>query len=366
MKKYFNSELYNLTPYIPGEQPAINRKIIKLNTNENPFPPSAKIVKSIQKVLRSGALRKYPNPISKDLIKELAKLNKVDESQILVVNGSDEGLALLFKATLENKDTIVMPFPTYSLYPVLSDIAMRSCKVNKIPLKNDFHFDFDKLKKSKGKFLTFAYPNAPTGILEKKENIIDLIKNFDGIVLCDEAYIDFAPEGSSLVSELNNLDNLIISRTFSKSYSLAGLRVGYLIGSSENISLLYKLKDSYNVGMLPQAIAIASVQDRKYFKKNIKKIISERNNLKKKLESIDFFVLDSDSNFLFAKPPCGITAEKVFLYLKENNIFIRYFKDDFCKDYIRISIGSERENKILVDRIRKLMVLSEEGDDESK
>jgi histidinol-phosphate aminotransferase len=356
LRKYFQAELYNLAPYTPGEQPKSTRKIVKLNTNENPYPPSPKIKKAIKNILSKGLLRKYSNPISSDVIREIAKLHKIPESNIMVTNGSDEGLAILFRATLGQGQIALMPYPTYSLYPVLTNLQLNGARIERVELKKDFHFDFTKLnnyKNPKARLMAFANPNAPTSILEPKTEIIELIKSFDGIVLCDEAYIDFAPKGSSLISEVKNLDNLVVSRTFSKSYGLAGLRVGYLVSNPENISQLMKIKDSYNLGMLEQAIAVAALQDQTYFKGTIKKILASRKKLTADLKKLGFEVLDSHTNFLFVKPPDRISAEEIFLYLKEREVYIRYFSDKFCKDYIRITIGTEKENKILLSKIKQ-------------
>lgn len=356
MKKYFQPSLYDLAPYIPGEQPPVTKKIVKLNTNENPYPPSPEIKKVVKTILSKGLLRKYSNPVSANVIKEIAKLHKIPESHIMVTNGSDEGLAILFRATLGPGEIALMPYPTYSLYPVLTSLQLNGAKIQKVELKKDFHFDFEKIKKTangKMKLLTFANPNAPTSILEKREEIIDLIQNFNGIVLCDEAYIDFAPEGSSLIGEVKKLKNLVVSRTLSKSYGLAGLRVGYLVSNPENIAQLIKIKDSYNLGMLEQEIAIAALKDQKYFKKVIKKIILSREKLKKNLKNLGFTILESQTNFLFVKPSGKFTAEEIFLYLKTEEVYIRYFRDDFCKDFLRITVGTERENRVLVDKIKK-------------
>lgn len=358
MKNYFQSELYNLAPYTPGEQPKSKSKIIKLNTNENPYPPSPKIKAVVKNIFEKGLLRKYSNPVSQSVKEEIANLHKLPVSQIMVTNGSDEGLAILFRATLGPRDIAIMPYPTYSLYPVLTSLQLNGASVKTVELKNDFHFDFLRLQKSfndRTKLLTFAHPNAPTGLLEDKSEIIKLIKSFPGIVLCDEAYIDFAPKNSSLIDEIKNLDNLVVSRTLSKSYGLAGLRVGYLISSSENIEQLMKIKDSYNLGMLEQEIATAALRDQKYFSGSIKKIVSSRNKLMKSLKTLGFQVLESQTNFLFAKPPKNNLAEDLFLKLKAENIYIRYFKDEFCKDFIRITVGTESENKILLSKIKKII-----------
>jgi histidinol-phosphate aminotransferase len=203
----------------------------------------------------------------------------------------------------------------------------------------------------KGDLLAFATPNAPTGIIESKDKLIQLISNFSNAVLCDEAYIDFAPKNSSLIPEIKNFKNLFISRTFSKSYSLAGLRVGYIISNEENIAELLKIKDSYNLGMLEQKIALEAFKDQKYLSKTVSKITNSRKKLTGKLSKKGFQVLESNTNFLFAKPPSPYKADELFEYLKSKKIFIRYFKDTLTKDYIRISIGLEKENKKLLKEI---------------
>lgn len=353
MKQYFQTDLYKIKPYTPGEQPGFDKHIIKLNTNENPYPPSPKTKEAGSRILKKGLLRKYPNPISKSLVEEIASQHKISTDMVLVTNGSDEALSLLFKASLGPKSKLVIPYPTYSLYPVLSEIQMNGVQVEKIPLRPNLHIDFPALKKCKGNLLAFANPNAPTGIRETQKEISDLVTHFPGIVLCDEAYIDFAPQGSSMIPEIANFENLFVSRTFSKSYGLAGLRVGYLIGNKELISLLYSIKDSYNVGMLEQEIALAALKDQKYFQKTINIIIKSRERLAKELLQLSFQVTYSDSNFLFVRPPASISAENLYEKLKSEGIFIRYFSDDFCKNYVRISIGTEKENKALLRAIRK-------------
>jgi len=354
MKQFFAKKLYDLVPYIPGEQPSSKEKVIKLNTNENPYPPSATIQKVIREILEKGYLRKYPQPTSLSLREAIAKHHNISPDMILVTNGSDEGLALLFRAVLEKNSKVVIPYPTYSLYPVLVDSLMNGSKLQKIPLREDLHFDFVKLKKAKGNLLAFASPNAPTGILEEKEKLLDLVSTFSGIVLCDEAYVDFSPPNSSLIPEVKNFPNLVVSRTFSKSYSLAGLRVGYLVSNSENISLILKLKDSYNLGMLEQAIAKTALLDQKYFSQTTKKIIASREFLSKELLKLGFKVVPSSTNFLFVQPP-SISPEDLFLKLKERKIYIRYFKDEISKNYVRISVGNEKENKTLIQTIQKIL-----------
>ncbi|MCX7997853.1 MAG: aminotransferase class I/II-fold pyridoxal phosphate-dependent enzyme, partial [Leptospiraceae bacterium] len=207
----------------------------------------------------------------------------------------------------------------------------------------------------KGNLLAFASPNAPTGILESKEILCEIVSKFDGLVLVDEAYIDFASPNSSMISEIKNFSNLIVSRTFSKSYSLAGLRVGFLVSQKQNIDLLLKMKDSYNLGMLEQAIAKTAIEDVEYFQTNIQKIINSREKLKQELENLDFEVLESSANFLFAKPPHPFRAESIFTQLRDSNIYVRYFTQERCKDFLRITIGTESENEIFLSSLKSIL-----------
>ncbi|TGK53546.1 histidinol-phosphate transaminase [Leptospira kanakyensis] len=355
METLVRKELPAFKPYTPGEQPGLSTSTIKLNTNENPYPPSPKIKEAVEKVLETGVLRKYPNYHGRKLQELIAKDYDLDPDQILVTNGSDEALRLLFQALVGPGDVVVAPDPTYSYYPVLTEQMMVGATYKAVPLKSDLHFDFESLGKEQGKLLCFAHPNAPTGVEEPKEKLLNLVKNFQGIVLSDEAYIDFTEPNSSLMSEIVNHPNLVVSRTFSKSYALAGLRVGYLVGSLDVISWIRKLKDSYNVGILEQVVAETSYADKEYFLEKRSLVISERKKLKIELESIGFTIPDSSTNFLFCKPKSGVSPESLYLQLKEKNILIRYFSTGISKDYIRITIGTPEENGKLLATIRDLL-----------
>ncbi|MCT8332395.1 histidinol-phosphate transaminase [Leptospira sp. 85282-16] len=355
METLVRKELPAFKPYTPGEQPGLSASTIKLNTNENPYPPSPKIKEAVEKVIQTGVLRKYPNYHSRKLQELIAKDYDLDPEQILVTNGSDEALRLLFQALVGPGDVVVAPDPTYSFYPVLTEQMMVGAKYKAVPLQSDLHFDFESLGKEQGKLLCFAHPNAPTGVEEPKDKLLNLVKNFNGIVLSDEAYIDFTEPNSSLVPEIKNHPNLVVSRTFSKSYALAGLRVGYLVGSLEVISWIRKLKDSYNVGILEQVVAEASYADKEYFLEKRTLVISERTKLKKELESLGFTIPNSSTNFLFCKPKSGVSPESLYLQLKEKNILIRYFSTGISKDYIRITIGTPEENGKLLGTILTLI-----------
>ncbi|TGL69021.1 histidinol-phosphate transaminase [Leptospira jelokensis] len=354
-ESYIRKELYSFLPYTPGEQPGLTTSTIKLNTNENPYPPSPKIGKAVEGVLEKGLLRKYPNYHSRKLQELIAKDFDLDPNQILVTNGSDEALRLLFQTFVGPGDVVVAPDPTYSYYPVLTEQMMVGAKYLAIPVLENLHFDLEALKKSKGKLLCFAHPNAPTGIAEPKEELLALVKSFNGLVLSDEAYIDFAAPDTSLIPHTKDHPNLLVSRTFSKSYALAGLRVGYIVGSLETIAWIRKLKDSYNVGILDQVIAETSYADKDYFLEKRNLVIQERSRLKSNLESLGFTIPDSSTNFLFCKPKPGVSPEHLYLSLKEKNILIRYFSYGICKDYIRITIGTKEENDTLFQTIQTFL-----------
>lgn len=355
METLVRKELLTFKPYTPGEQPGLSTSTIKLNTNENPYPPSPKTKDAVEKVMLTGVLRKYPNYHARKLQELIAHDNNLDPNQILVTNGSDEALRMLFHTLIGPGDVVVAPDPTYSYYPVLTEQMMVGATYKAVPLLPNLHFDFESLLKEKGKLLCFAHPNAPTGVEEEKSKLLNLVGNFPGLVLSDEAYIDFTEPNASLISEIKNHPNLVVSRTFSKSYALAGLRVGYLVGSLNVINWIRKLKDSYNVGILEQVVAEASYADKEYFLEKRSLVIQERIKLKKELETLGFSIPNSSTNFLFCKPKVGISPESLYLQLKEKNILIRYFSTGISKDYIRITIGTPEENKQLLETLRTLL-----------
>ncbi len=348
-------ELETLIPYTPGEQPGLGEVFIKLNTNENPYPPSPKILSVWEDILKNGLLRKYPSFDSSSLRHSIAKRWNLNPDSVLITNGSDEALRLLFFATLGPGDSVVCPDPTYSYYSVLVEQAMVQANLEKVPLLPDLHFDFEKKKKKKGKLLAFANPNAPTGILENKKDLLGLVEKFPGLVLSDEAYIDFAERDASLLSHLKEFPNLVITRTFSKSYSLAGLRVGFLIANPELVQKIHKLKDSYNVGMLEQKIAEVAFEDETYFQDNIEKIKSDRIQLTSSLREKGFEIPESSANFIFCKPPKGKSPKSLYEGLKSKGILVRYFGTGISQNYIRITIGSRQENSALLDGLTNLL-----------
>ncbi|MCC5814620.1 MAG: histidinol-phosphate transaminase [Leptospira sp.] len=351
----FRKQVYDLSPYVPGEQPSVRSRIIKINTNENPYPPSPLAMEAGRKVLEEGILRKYPQPTSQDLRKAIAKVYSLSEVNIIVTNGSDEAIRLLFTAILDSGDSIAYPDPTYSAYPVFADTTLESIKQEKFPLKGNLQFDWEAMKKSQSKLMAFANPNAPTSLLESKESIRDFLNTYRGFTLCDEAYIDYASMGSSMIGEVEKFPNLFVSRTLSKSYALAGLRLGFLIGNVKWIELLNKIRDSYNVGLLDQEIAKSAILDQEYFLKNRENLIHTRERVQNSLLKWGFDVPTSSTNFLFAKPPATYSAEDLFLRLKEKNVYIRYFSQGIASKYLRISIGTEEEMDIFLKELESIL-----------
>lgn len=347
-----------LTPYVPGEQPK-HQNLCKLNTNENPFPPSPKVSLAIQAELHNQAenLRLYPAPESDDLRTEIAKFYALDSNQIFVGNGSDEVLAHIFASFFVKDLPVLTPDIGYSFYPVYADTF--GVNLQKIALKQDFSIDINDYQQPCSGII-FANPNAPTGILLHLTEIEELLqKNPDTVIVVDEAYIDFSDkENSSSVSLINQYDNLIVTQTFSKSRSLAGLRVGMAFANPSLIEALNRYKNSFNsypLDRLAQVGAIASLQDTVYFEECCQKVIQLRQNLTQNLELLGFEVLPSQANFIFAKPPTTMgEAKAIFEKLREQGVIVRHFNKDKIADFLRISIGTHDQNTRLLEVLKNL------------
>ncbi len=320
-----------MTAYVPGEQPT-DPKVIKLNTNENPYPPSPAVMRALRR-LNGENLRRYPDPGCNALRAVIARVHRCPPDRVFVGNGSDEILALCSRAFVEDGGKIGYFDPSYSLYPVLARI--RDARSLATGLDGDFRW---KIPDARGAGLFYlTNPNAPTGILYPKLEVARFCRRFKGVVVQDEAYVDFARENCADLAL--KLKNVIVLRTLSKSYSLAGLRVGYAIGARELIAALFKVKDSYNVDRIAQVLATAAITDQAYMRANARRIIATRRKLVRALEKMGFLVLPSDANFVFAKPS-GIGAETLFRRLRERNIFVRYFAGAATREFVRITVGT--------------------------
>ena len=335
MKSYFRPEINALAGYVPGEQPKLTR-LVKLKTNENPYPPSPEVCRALQS-LDPDRLRRYPDPNCDRLRSAVAERWGVGMDQVIFGNGSDDILTMIFRAFTDQERPVAVPEPTYSLYPVLA--AMQGAKTIRISLNpGDFSLPEDFLAQASGaNLLAIARPNAPTGNNFPLETIRQICAGFDGVVLIDEAYADFAEDNcAALVKEFANV---IVSRTFSKSYSLAGTRLGYAVSSPEIISGLFKLKDSYNVDAATQEVGLAAYLDTAYLADCVAKVKMSREALRRDLLELGFAVGESQTNFLWASPPDG-NGEAYFRFLRERAIIVRYFPGESTGKFVRITIGT--------------------------
>ncbi|AMO41657.1 histidinol-phosphate aminotransferase [Acinetobacter sp. BEC1-S18-ESBL-01] len=350
--RFWSPEVRELEPYVPGEQPKI-QNLLKLNTNENPYPPSPKVVEAVQAVLthQADALRLYPDPDATALKHAIAKQQNIDVSQVFVGNGSDEVLAHIFKAFFLQDEPILYPDITYSFYPVYSQFF--GTKTKEIPLNDNFEIEVkDYVQPNGGVIIT--NPNAPTSIALGLAEIEQILKaNPDRVVVIDEAYVDFGAE--SAVSLVNRYENLVVCQTTSKSRSLAGLRVGFAIAQSHLIAALEAVKNSFNsypIDRFAIAAAVASFEDQTYFEEQCQKVISSREKLVDELTTLGFKVLPSKANFIFASHPSH-DAGQLAQQLREQGIIVRYFNKPRINQFLRITVGTDEQNERLVQTLKE-------------
>lgn len=337
----WEKNIRKVVPYTPGEQPESDN-IIKLNTNENPYGPSEKLAALIDK-LDIDSFRKYPDPAAKPLVNALAAFHNVSPEKVFVGVGSDDVLAMSFMTFFNSDKEILFPDITYSFYPVWADMLRIPYK--QIPLEEDFTIDTEKYYSRCGG-VVIPNPNAPTAMLLDKQKITDIIERCsDAIVIIDEAYIDFSPEGSSVIDLIDKYDNLLVVRTFSKSRSLAGLRIGYAVGNEKLIKYLNDVKYSYNSYTMNYPSIIlgsAVIDDNDYFLETIEKIKKTRDEFTVKLTELGFTVLPSDANFVFASHK-DVPAKEIFEYARNNGVYFRYFNMPRIDNYLRITIGKDED-----------------------
>ncbi len=352
-----------LVAYVPGEQPKI-KGLIKLNTNENPYPPSPKVQAAIRAAV-DGRLRLYPNPTAQALREKLAKFHCCEPENIIVGNGSDELLAMITRAfvepaqdgdEIERASSTVQYFtPSYSLYPVLAEI--HGARTNAVRLRTDFNLP--PLEELRGigiwdfeAALTFiTTPNAPSGRSYPKAELEDLCRAHQGVIVLDEAYVDFAQENA--LDLALKYPHVLVARTFSKAYSLCFLRIGYLVGHPELIAALQKIRDSYNVNGLGQIAALATLNDLPYYRVNFRSIIATRDRLGRGLRESGFEVLPSETNFILVRPP-NHSAKEWLGKVRERKILVRWFKDPEVRDYLRITIGTDSEADALLRAVKQI------------
>ncbi|MHC8517440.1 histidinol-phosphate transaminase [Sporosarcina sp. ITBMC105] len=351
MSNYWSDMVKRTEPYVPGEQ--LNRPdIIKLNTNENPYPPSPRVKEAILREM-DGQLQKYPSPSATPLRSVIASHFGVTEQEVFVGNGSDEVLAFSFMAFFHQQKKIRFPEVTYSFYPVYAKLF--AIPYETVPLNDDFTLDVDAFFHSEGGVI-LPNPNAPTSLYEDISSIEKILqKNPDTVVVVDEAYIDFG--GNSAIELISRYDNLLVVQTTSKSRSLAGMRVGYAIGNPVLINALMRIKDSFNsytIDRLAMVAATAAIDDDAYFKRTTEKIVQTRELAISALQQVGFTVLPSKTNFVFATH-ASVQAETLYKQLKENNILVRHFNAPFIDNYLRISIGTDEQMEMLLTTLRKIL-----------
>ncbi|WP_299876333.1 histidinol-phosphate transaminase [uncultured Cocleimonas sp.] len=354
MSKFWSKRTHELSPYTAGEQPQ-DQQYIKLNTNENPYPPSPLAIEAMQ-AASGEAMRLYPDPNSFELKQAIADNFSVWTDQVFVGNSSDEVLAHAFVALLKHSKPLIFPDISYSFYP--SYCKLFNIDHKQIPLADDFTIDLDDYSEETADqvgAIIFPNPNAPTGIALTLNEIEKILKaNPDSPVVIDEAYVDFGAR--TAISLVNDYPNLLVTQTFSKSRSLAGLRVGFAIGSVEMIEALERVKNSFNAYPLDRAAiagAAASIKDRAHFQENCSKIIKTRERVSAELSDLGFTVLPSKANFVFAKPEQD--AEKLYLDLKANGVLVRYFNKPRINGFLRITIGTDEEMDLFIAKLKDLL-----------
>lgn len=351
MNNKWENNIRRVVPYTPGEQPKI-KDIIKLNTNENPFPPSPMVTKVIEE-FESDRLRIYPDTDSTVLVNALAKRYNVKPSNVFVGVGSDDVLSMAFMTFFNGDKPIVFPDITYSFYDVWADVYRIPYKT--FPLDENFRINADDYCCENGGVI-IPNPNAPTGVLENVEFFEEIVKaNPDSVVIVDEAYIDFG--GKSCIELCEKYENLLVVQTFSKSRSMAGMRIGFAIGSEKLIKYMNDVKfsvNSYTMNPLSQYCGAAAVEDEEYFKKTVNEIIAVREYSKERLTALGFTFPDSYSNFIFASHKSK-PAKEIFEALKERKIFVRYWNKDRINNHLRITIGTREQMDKMFEALEEIL-----------
>jgi histidinol-phosphate aminotransferase len=351
MSRFWSPAVKQLSPYVPGEQPKID-KLVKLNTNENPYGPSPQVIAAIQGELGEG-LRLYPDPTASQLRETVARYYGVQPDQVFVGNGSDEVLAHTFFALFQQPLPLLFPDITYSFYPVYCNLY--GIDYLSIPLAEDFSLQINDYDRPNGGII-FPNPNAPTGRLLPLDDVEMLVKrNRNSVVVVDEAYIDFG--GESAARLIHEYDNLLVIQTLSKSRSLAGMRIGLALGDSALLEGLIRVKDSFNsypINRLSLAAGIAAFEDDDYFRQRCRQIIDEREALSASLQEMGFLVLPSATNFVFARHPQR-DASELAAKLRGARIIVRHFKQPRINQFLRITVGTPEQNRQLIDALKSLL-----------
>ncbi|MEM9002651.1 MAG: histidinol-phosphate transaminase [Cyanobacteria bacterium P01_F01_bin.86] len=351
---YFRPAVDAMTGYVPGEQPRPETPIIKLNTNENPYPPSPQVMAALRD-LDSEYLRRYPDPFAKEFCRAISDALAVPNDWIIVGNGSDDLLNLLVRACAEGCDrTVVYPTPTYVLYQVLA--AIQPATAVEIPYRDNFQLPTKQLLEANGAITFVASPNSPSGHIVPLADLRELAQGLSGILVIDEAYVDFAE--FSALPLVQEFENVIVLRTLSKGYSLAGLRMGFGVAHPKLLTGLFKVKDSYNIDAIAIALGTAAMLDQAYKNTCADKVKVSRQKLTIDLKNLGFTVLESHGNFVLATP-FEDKAESLYRGLKKRGILVRHFKQSGLENKLRISVGTEEQGQILIAALANLLTNNE-------
>ncbi len=349
MSSLFRPAIDAMVGYVPGEQPKPGTQIIKLNTNENPYPPSPQAIALLHQ-WEGEWLRRYPDPYARDFCQAVSEALGVPADWLIVGNGSDDVLNILIRACAEGHDRpIVYPTPTYVLYKTLA--AMQPASIGEIPYGDDLALPIEALVAAQAAITFIASPNSPTGHSVPIAQLRELAQRLSGVLAIDEAYVDFAE--NSALALVQEFDNVIVLRTLSKGYSLAGLRLGFGIAQPSLLAGLFKVKDSYNVDAIAIQLGTAAMRDQTYKDECAAKVKASRSQLMLDLQQLGFTMRPSDGNFLLATAPSD--AEKLYLGLKERGILVRYFKQAGLADKLRITVGTDAQNQLLLAALGSLM-----------
>ncbi|MGQ9650566.1 MAG: histidinol-phosphate transaminase [Phycisphaerae bacterium] len=346
---YFRPEIEAMEGYTPGEQPD-NLSVVKLNTNENPYPPSPKVMEAIANI-KPEQLRRYPHPLGKPFRETAARIFDVTPDHILCGNGMDDILNLTCRAFSGPEAALVYPVPTYTLYGVLGQI--QASIIREVPWGPNYSLPFEAFVEARGAVTYLANPNAPTGTFVPVDEVARLADALSGVLCVDEAYVDFADANCMELAKTR--PNVLVMRTLSKGYSLAGLRFGFAVGHPELIAGLVKVKDSYNVDAVAIAAASAALGDQDYYRLTRRRVINERQRLAAELEKLGISCLPSKSNFLFARPSRP-SAARLYELLKARGILVRYFNSPGIDDRLRITVGTPEQDDTLIAALKELVL----------
>jgi histidinol-phosphate aminotransferase len=349
MTTYFRPSVDAMTGYVPGEQPKPGTNILKLNTNENPYPPSPEAI-AVLRNLDSEWLRRYPDPYANEFRQAASAVLGIPSDWIIVSNGSDDLLNVIVRACTDLERRVVYPTPTYVLYRTLTE--MQPADRVEISYNEDYDLPIEALVAANGALTLIASPNSPSGHLVPIAALRELANRLSGVLVIDEAYVDFAEE--TALPLVREFDNVIISRTLSKGYSLAGLRLGFGIANPKLLKGLFKVKDSYSIDAIACAVGAAAMRDQRYKNECTEQIKASRVKLAIDLQQLGFQLWPSQANFLLAQPPQN-NAEQIYLALKQQGILVRYFQQFRLDDKLRITVGTDQQNQRLVEALCDLI-----------